>query len=309
MRSALAYRPGRSPLHRANPGPAIAFLGSLAAVSFAFTSPLVLVAAGGAIALAGFAAGAGRAVRGSLRFAIPLMLFMIAVNALVTHRGDTILVRGWEVPVLGRMDVTLESLAEGGRIGLLVVVVILAFAVYSACVDPDRVLRGLRPVARHSALTAALVSRLVPLAAADFERLREAAALRGPAARPAGRASLLRRLLEGSLDRSVDVAATLELRGHSLPGAARPARRRSRDDAPLLLAAALILAAMAGALVAGAGDFETYPRIELATDPATLALCAALPILAALPFAWSALRSRPRARRRGAGAALEAGRA
>ena len=53
--------------------------------------------------------------------------------------------------MLGQMDVTLESLAEGGRIGLLVAVAVLVFAVYSACVDPDRVLRALSrsPAARR----------------------------------------------------------------------------------------------------------------------------------------------------------------
>ena len=55
-------------------------------------------------------------------------------------------------------------------------------------------------------------------------RVREAATLRGPAAAPVGRAALARRLVEGSLDRAVDVAATLELRGHSLPGRRGPPR-------------------------------------------------------------------------------------
>ena len=141
------------------------------------------------------------------------------------------LVRGWELPVLGNTDVTLESLAAGAAIGLRVVVVVIAFAVYSACVDPDRVLRALRPLARRSALTAALVNRLVPVTVADLGRLREAAALRGPGAAPVGRAAMARRLVAGSLDRTVDVAATLELRGHSLP-APRPARARALPRRP-----------------------------------------------------------------------------
>ena len=205
--------------------PSIAYLGGLAAVGFIYSSPLVLLAAIVATAMAGFAAGAGRAVRASLRLALPLLLFMVAVNVLVSHRGDTVLIRGWDMPVLGNTDVTLESLAAGGAIGLRVVAVVLAFAVYSACVDPDRVLRLLRPVARRSAMTAGLVTRMVPLAAADGARLREAAALRGPGAVPVGRAAMARRLVEGSLDRAVDVAATLELRGHSLPRAAAHAAR------------------------------------------------------------------------------------
>jgi energy-coupling factor transport system permease protein len=284
MRPALAYRPGRSPLHRARPAAAIAYLGALALVGFIYSSPLVLAATILATALAGFAAGAGRAVRASLRLAIPLLVLMVAVNALVTHRGDTVLIRGWDMPVLGNTDVTLESLAAGATIGLRVVAVILAFAVYSACVDPDGVLRALRPIARRSAMTAGLVTRMVPLALADGARLREAAALRGPGAEPVGRADLARRLVEGSLDRAVDVAATLELRGHSLPVRPQMRRERSLDDGPLLWTAAAIAAIAISARLAGAGGFEAYPSIELDAGIATVGLCTLVLLLAAVPF-------------------------
>lgn len=287
MRSALAYVPGHSPLHRAPAGVAILFLGALALVAFAYSSPIVLLADGLAVIACGLAAGARRAVIASLRLALPLLVLMTAINVLVSHRGETLLVRGWQLPVLGQTDITLESIAAGATIGLRIVVVVLAFGVYSACVNPDRVLRGLRPVARRSALTAALVSRMVPLAAADLGRLREAAVLRGPGAERAGRAALARRLVEGSLDRAIDVAATLELRGHSL-GAAPPRERppgAPRPFALLAIAAVLILAAGAAGVAAGTGSFETYPRVAVEADAATLALAAVLPLLALLPFA------------------------
>src|SRR5262245_46625161 len=297
MRPALAYAPGRSPLHRASPAAAMVFLGGLATVAFVYSSPLVLVATGVAIAGAGIAAGARRAVFSSLRLSAYLLLLMVAVNALVSHRGDTVLVRGWDLPVLGNTDVTLESLAAGATIGLRIVVVVLAFAVFSACVDPDRVLRALRPLARRSALTAVLVTRMVPLAAADGARLREAADLRGPAAAPVGRAALARRLVEGSLDRAVDAAATLELRGHSLDAPAAPRREPSRDDAPLIAAGISILVVAVAARLAGAGEFSTYPRIEMGVDLPTLALCLAVLGLAIVPFGLSARRGRARPRR------------
>lgn len=299
MKSALAYRPGRSPLHIASPRVAIAFLSSFAIVAFAFSSPAVLLADGIALVLCGLAAGARRATFAALRLALPLMVVMIAVNGLIYHRGATVLVRGWELPVLGHTDITLESLVAGGAIGLRVVVVIVAFAVYSACVNPDAVLRVLRPIARRSALTAALVTRLVPLAAADLASMREAAALRGPAAAPVGRGAMARSLLAGSLDRAVDVAATLELRGHSLPGRTRQRREPAGPAWALLLSAALVLAAAALTLAAGGGGFETYPRVSIEFDAATPALCAVLPALALAPFAVQRLgypgwRPRPR---------------
>jgi energy-coupling factor transport system permease protein len=133
---------------------------------------------------------------------------------------------------------------------------------------------------------------MVPLAAADGARLREAAALRGPAAEPVGRAALARRLVEGSLDRAVDVAATLELRGHSLPVRPQARREPSRDDAPLILTGAAITLAAVAARIAGAGGIETYPRIAMDTDALTLALCVVLLALAPIPFALRRWQSR-----------------
>lgn len=269
-----------------------AYLGALALAGFLFSNPIVLAGAAAAVAVAGVAAGAGRALAVSLRWGMWLGAVIIAVNALVVDRGATVLVRGWALPVLGPMDVTLESVAAGAVLAERIVVVTMAFAVWSACVDPDRVLRILRPLARRSALTATLVSRLVPLAAADLGRLREAAALRGPGAAPAGRATLARRLLAGSLDRAMDVAATLELRGYGLPARAAEPLRRSRHDRSFVLAGIAIACGAATCRVAGLGGFDAYPQVAVDAGPATLAVAVALPALAALPFAGNLARPR-----------------
>jgi energy-coupling factor transport system permease protein len=258
---------------------------------------------------------------------LSLAVLIVAVNALVVSRGETVLARLGEWPLLGQVDVTAEAIAAGAVIGLRAAVAMVAFAVYSACVDPDRVLRALRPIAGRSALTATLVSRLVPVAAADASRLRDAARLRGPGAAPVGKAPLARRLLAGSLDRAVDVAATLELRGYSLPG--RPPSRCNANVTYLLsyalhrfvsrfakprcnafdsrymsyalhrrfasrydgrfyaVGATVLVAAIAGKLL-GADDFNAYPMIAIGTSPSTLALAALVTLSGFAP-----LRRRP----------------
>jgi energy-coupling factor transport system permease protein len=281
----FAYVPRRRPLQLAGALAALVYCFSLAVVAFAFSNPIVLAGAGVAVVCAAAVAGAARAVFSALRLGAVLALTIVAVNALVTHRGLTVLVRGGDVPVLGRMDLTLESVAAGGVIALRILVVLGAFALYSACVDPDKVLRLVRPLAHRSALTASLVARMVPVAVADASRLGEAADLRGPAAAAVGRAALARRLVAGSLDRAVDVAATLELRGYGIdapPAAARP--RRSRRDGRLL---ACGVAIGAGALVAravGIGGFDAYPTVAIDADAPTLVLAAVLPLVAVAPL-------------------------
>lgn len=312
MRSPFAYTPRPGPLQAASPGAAVAYLGSLTAVAFIFSNPVVLLAAGAAVTIAGLLAGARRAVGAGLRMGLALTLLIAAVNALVVNRGETVLARLGEWPLLGEVDVTAESIVAGLTIGLRAAVAMVAFAVYSACVDPDRVLRALRPLAGRSALTASLVSRLVPVAAADAARLRDAASLRGPGAAEVGRASLARRLLAGSLDRAVDVAATLELRGYSLqrPPTSRPrlasrlpltfvthrdtkvngsvapvgSMRASRFDRRFYLVGAVVLAAAIAGKVVGADDFATYPTVGIGLAAPTLALSAVVVLAGLAPL-------------------------
>ncbi len=287
MRSPFAYTPRTGPLQAASPGAAVAYLGALVVVAFLYESPLVLAAVGVAAALAGVLAGARRAVVSATKLGLVIALPIVIVNAIVVNRGETVLLRLGEWPLFDRVDVTAEAIADGAIFGLRAVVVMIAFGVYSACVDPDRVLRALRPLAGRSALTAALISRLVPVAAADAARLRDTRELRGPAAAPVGRTPLVRRLLTGSLDRAVDVAATLELRGYSLdvprrrfmgglrgPGTSEPHHRRtpSRFDARFYAVGAVVLTAAIAGEVLGADAFRAYPTISVGLAPATLAV-------------------------------------
>jgi energy-coupling factor transport system permease protein len=280
----------------------MAYLASFVLVAFLYSNPIVLAAATVGAAIAGLAAGARRAVALSLRLGLTLALLIVAVNGLVTDRGDTVLARLGDWPLLGQVNVTAEALAAGATIGLRAVAAMVAAAVYSACVDPDRVLRLLRPLAARSALTATLISRLVPVAARDSARLREAARLRGPAAAPVGRGAFARRLLAGSLDRSVDVAATLELRGYALAAPPRRESQRSRHDRRFWLAAAIVTVAAVAGRLAGVADFQSYPQIEMAAGADTFALAAVVIGAGLAPLR----RSR---RRRPARARLEAARA
>ena len=299
--AAFAFTPGDSPLHRAHPAISVAPLAVLGVLALAAESPLVIASVGVAAWILGFACGAKSAMRQALRFSIPLAILMIVVNGLVSHQGSTVLFRGPDIPIVGG-EITLESLAAGGVIALRVIAVALLFAVWSACVDPDRVLAALRPVARHSALTATLVSRLVPVAAADFTRLKEGVDLRGPGAASVGKAELARRVVAGSLDRSVEVAATLELRGHSLP----PRRRMSSRQAVLAVAAdglwplfsAFAIAIAAGfCLAAGAASFTSYPAVSLPVSTTGMVLAVLIPVLAALSLAPWGLGARRWSRR------------
>ena len=177
MRVVPSYRPGASPLHASRASVGIAFCGSFALASMLYDNPLVL---GGAL-LGVIAAAAGAGVVAELRraawFAVPLAVLIVAVNALVARGGETVVFRGGEI--LGRrLDVTLEAIQYGGMNALRILVLVAAFALYSATVDPDDVLRLLRRFSYRSALTVSLATRLVPVLQRDSQRISEAACCR-----------------------------------------------------------------------------------------------------------------------------------
>jgi energy-coupling factor transport system permease protein len=286
LRSPLAYRRPAPPLADLGALAATAYFGSFALVAFSFANPLVLGAAAAGVAIAGTIAGARRALGVAVRYGLVLGVVFVAVNGIASQRGETIVARLGEVPLLGQVDVSAEALWEGAILAGRVVVVMMAFTVLSATVDPDRLLRALRPVAGRSALTATLITRLVPLAARDYARLSEANSLRGPAAAPVGRAAMVRRLVAGSLDRAIDVAATLELRGYAQGAPRRPSGKPpGRHSVSFAVAGLAICAAALAAALAGIGAAETYPRISIDLGTATLALAAVIPLAAWSPFA------------------------
>jgi energy-coupling factor transport system permease protein len=274
MKFVPTYVPRASALHSARAG--------VAAFFCAAQHPLVLAAALTGIGLAAAGAGVGREVLTAVRVALPFALLVTVINPLVYQEGNTLLVRGEEF-VGRRFDITLEATVAGALAGVRVVVIIVALWLMSVAVDPDALLRLFRRISFRSALTASLATRLVPVLARDATRMSEAARCRP---RPAGRLAVARSALAGALDRSVDLAAALELRGYALAG--RPERRRvpwSRHD--LRLAAAgvgIVLVTIAGR-IAGVAGVTLYPELDLELGAAELALVAAIELLAAAPFA------------------------
>jgi energy-coupling factor transport system permease protein len=280
----VIYRRRASPLHAARAAAASLYCVVLASVALSFEHPLILLSLLATVVAA--AAGAkvtGPVVR-AIALGVPFALVIALVNAMVVRDGLTVIARLGTVPVLGVLDITGEATAYGGVLGLRALVVIGCFALHSAAVDPDDLLRAARRVSFRSALTAALATRLVPVLARDARRLHEAQ--RCLARPPASRAAVVRAVAAGALDRAVDVAATLEVRGYG--GAGRPARRQrpwSRHDLAFM-ASAVALALVGGAAwVGGWEDFAAYPLLHAPLDGTRVLLCAVLAVCALLPFA------------------------
>jgi energy-coupling factor transport system permease protein len=284
------YRRLSSPLHAARAGVGAMWALTLTTATLMLFHPLVLLALALAVLGAGYGAGVGRQLVRTLRIAAIVVVPIVAINVLVSRDGLTVFARLGDLGPFGQGDLTMEAAVYGVVIGLKVTLLILVTTLASLAVDPDELLRALRRLSFRSALTASLATRMIPLLAADSERLAEAQRTRPPGVPtgPRARVALLGAVVGGSLDRAMDVAATLELRGFAV--ARRPRRRAlmrrpwSRHDVAFACSSAAILAlALMGELGEGA-SFQAYPLIHMPVTVATGALCAALLAAILLPF-------------------------
>jgi energy-coupling factor transport system permease protein len=279
----VTYERHASPLHAARAVVAAAWAMALVTTALMCEHPLVLATLVAVTCVAAAAAGVGRRVASVLRFALPFAVLIALANALVVREGLTVVWRFGEVPLLGRLDVTLEAITYGGLLGLRALVVLVAAALLSSTVDPDELLRVFRRVSFRSALTAALAVRLVPVLQRDARRLFEARRCRVD---EPGRVAVLRTVAAGALDRAADVAATLEVRGYRT---ARPVRAASapwsRHDTAFAASAAAILALAIGAEVLGIAGVRAYPETQIELGASEVVLCLAMAVVALLPFA------------------------
>lgn len=281
----MIYARRASPLHAARPVVGVAWCGALVAAALVVDHPLLLGALLFAVVGAGLAARVGDRLARTARIAVPIGLMWLLVEPLVLRDGLTVIARLGELPPFGRLDVTLEATVAGAIFGLRAIVVILAFGLYSAAVDPDELLRLFRRRGLRSALTVTVATRMVGVLERDARRMADGQRCRGTG--EPSRLALVRTVAGGALERALDVSAALELRGYGAGPAGAGGQRAggwSRHDLAFAASAAAIVALIVLGETSGAAAFAWNPRLEAAGLVASGPLAAALLIVALVPF-------------------------
>ena len=229
-----------------SPVPAAALLAGLATAALLADRTISVAAIAAVLLAVCFRAPRGRRwpyLVGTLGSGLVLFLF----SPLVARYGGVVYWDGPSVPVIGRLDVTSEELAEALFQGLRLAAVGLAFAAYALSLDQDRLLLAGGRL-RRSVLAVALATRLVPTLERDAVGFVEALRGRGVAVDGVrGRARLLSPLVAGSLERSLNLAESMEARGFGRPGRTRaPSPSWTSLDQLVLVSAGLVV--LAGAL-------------------------------------------------------------
>src|SRR4051794_24600255 len=191
-----------------------------------------------------------------LRIGLAAVAIRVVLFALLgTGAGTHVLVTLPQVPLPGWMagvrlggPVSLDGVLAATYDGLRLAVILLCVGAANTLTSPRRLLKSLPSALQEAGVAVTVALAFAPQAVASVRRLRLARRLRG---RPDTGARSLRGLavpvLEGALDRSVDLAAAMDARGFGRRGETRPAIRRA--TAALVLTGAVLMLASSYAIV------------------------------------------------------------
>lgn len=213
--------------------------GALAAAAMRLTNPLLL---GLIVAVVAFVVAArrssapwGRSFNAFLKLGLVVVVIRVLLEVAFGRRlpGHTLFelpsidLPAWAAGVSVGGPVTVELLAQAAVDGLRLAVLLVCFGAANSLASPYRLLRCLPSVLYEAGVVVTVALAFAPEAVRSAGRLRETRRLRG---RPTGGVAAVRGIalpvLEGALDRSVALAASMDARGYGRTVALSPVSRR-----------------------------------------------------------------------------------
>lgn len=217
-------RPSPRPVH---PGAWWLWALGLAACAMRCSNPLL---AGLVIAVAAFVvttrrtdAPWSRSFAASLRLGAALIVFRVVLSMLFALRMPghelfalpSVTLPSWAAGVGVGGPVTVELVVRAASDGLRLAAVVACMGAANALASPRRLLRAAPAVLYEAAVAVTVALAFVPEVVAELDRLREARRLRGHRSRGVrALRGLALPVLEGGLDRSIALAASMDARGY-----------------------------------------------------------------------------------------------
>jgi len=227
-----------------------------------------------------------RYIQSGLLFA----LLPLAVNLLFVHGGASTLIEiptkikviGLSIPLLlVSGPITLESLAFGLTMALLLLDMLLAFGIFSSIINPDSLLNITPKLLFNSSLLSSIALRFTPVISDDMKSIRDAQRSRGLnlstgnlAARILKHRALVVPALVSSLERSFNLAESMASRAYTKN---RTAYRTEAWRPKHILTLTLVFSATALVMLSkAAGLLDYWPYSSLTPDVSPLPLLALL---------------------------------
>lgn len=230
----------------------------------------------------------------AFRFGLAMMLLFMLINPLFQSNGTHLLWRGPIIPVIGRLDVSVEELMYSFMGVLRLSIILLLSCAYQWFVDHDRFLFFFARVTPRFVMTSVMAIRLFPFMQQEFKRIQEVMVCRG--IRPKGRGIkekinylmlILKPLVYSGMEGSWITAETLYARGFGSGKRSffRQQAMNQRERIALFLMLAMLLFGMFGKLLSF-GSVQFYPAFVWADPTGDALFVMGLKSIWALTLLW-----------------------
>ncbi|WP_258359605.1 energy-coupling factor transporter transmembrane component T [Moorella sulfitireducens] len=256
-------------LQSLHPAAILAYLCILLVLALLFSNPVYLVGLLLVLVLNISAAQGGEVWGIYLKIGLGFALPIIIINALLARGGETIIWAGPNIPVLGRLTISLEAICYSAAMSVRLFIVISIFCLYNLVVHPDRVLALLSRFASKTALILSLATRLFPSMVRQMANIQEAMMIRGVDFQTGNlkqklksHAVLINILLLSSLEDSLEIAEAMHARAFGSGPRSSYQRHVWRPRDSFCLGGAILAFGLAVcAQITGYSTFEFYPRL------------------------------------------------
>jgi energy-coupling factor transport system permease protein len=292
-------------IYKLHPVTMLSFTGAVFVLSLVLSNPVYLLGLFLAAAAIIAAAQVLNEWKIYLKYSLILTAFIIGINALVMHLGDTVLF-SFKLPLTGELNITLEALAFGAGMSIRLLIIISVFCLYTYAVHPDKMLKIFSKGGSSSVLVIILSTRLFPLLLKDYYRITEVQRCRGVKfdtgkwhEKIKNLLPIVSVLLVSCLERSLQLAESMCARGYGSGTKTSYSRElwRPRDYVILAGITAGLAVGIYSALKGWSG-YSYYPRLSAIT-PREIVLTAAMTLTLIVPAIlnwgwkkWPLLRSK-----------------
>jgi len=270
----LVYKRKRSVFHDASPFLKMSWLFSILMISVIFEHPVILFVIFLSSLIMALVSKIFSDWAGVMKLVVFFVPFVILFNLLVNANGETVL---WQlpfrIPIFGILNITLEELAFSLTMCIRIAAILGAFAVLNLTTDPDDLLIAVTKLRLpyKSVVVTSLSTKFVPVLFADLKNIQEAQRSRGVDFSKGKLYDRIKKygaiffpLLSKSLDRSVQIAESMETRGFG-----RYEKRSFYKDTKISASDILLIVVSVAPLIIslymvsqGIGVFKFYQRID-----------------------------------------------
>ncbi len=270
----FSYQDKKTPIHKLNPVITTVWVASVVILALLLDHPVFLALLFISTIPVVFAAKIHREWAIFVKLAFYLGIVIVIINSLASNSGSNILWQpGIHLPLLGEMVITMEALFYGFVMVIRLLAIISAFSIFTFTVHPDNMLMVMLKfkLPYRSAMMTALSTRFVPTLIEDAMRIKDAQQARGLDfdkgniyERIKKRASIFTSLLSSSLERTIQIAESMEARafGSCKQRTYFHQTRLDGVDRILLISHILILAVAIFSSIKGFIYFQFYPELN-----------------------------------------------